>query len=214
MLADDDRLVRAGIASILASDPSIVVTGEADDGATAVDLVRAHRLDVVLLDIQMPGMSGIEALRAIRRQQPQLPVAMLTTFSDDELIAEAIGGGAVGFLLKSDEPSHLIAAVHALADGGGSFSPRVARWLARREQAAQRQRGGAHEAVSRLTSRQRELLREVGRGHANAAIARSLHLSEGTVKQYLSALFVELGVENRVQAAVVAYRAGLSSEGD
>lgn len=212
LLADDDRLVRAGIASILTTDAAIEIVGEADDGAAAIEAARMHRVDVLLLDIQMPGGGGIEALRSIRRLQPQLPVAMLTTFSDEALIADAIGAGAVGFLLKSDEPQQLIAAVHALAAGGGSFSPRVARWLARREQTAQQQRGGLHEVVARLTARQSELLRKLALGGSNAEIARALHLSEGTVKQYLSALFVELGVENRVQAAIVAYRSGLHTE--
>ena len=214
LLADDDRLVRAGIAGILTTDASVEVVAEADDGAAAVEALRAHRADVVLLDIQMPGIGGIEALRTIRRQQPQLPIAMLTTFSDEGLIADAIGAGAVGFLLKSGETQHLIAAVHALAAGGGSFSPRVARWLARREQAVQRQRGGTQDLVATLTPRQLDLLREVGHGRSNGEIARALHLSEGTVKQYLSALFVELGVDNRVQAAVIAYRAGLHADDD
>jgi DNA-binding NarL/FixJ family response regulator len=210
LLADDDRLVRAGIAGILSTTPGIEVTAEAADGAEALELVRGRLLDVVLLDIQMPRLDGIRTLERLQQDGTGTPVAMLTTFSDEHYIAEAIRLGALGFFLKSDDPRHLIAGVRALAAGGAAFSPRVGRWLIRRQAGTQFDRSLRAQALIRdLTPRQRELLAGVGRGWSNAQIAASLHLSEGTVKQYLRALFTALGTENRVQAALIAYEAGL-----
>ncbi|WP_104190481.1 response regulator transcription factor [Cryobacterium sp. Y82] len=213
LLADDDQLVRAGIAGILSTAPDIVITAEASDGTEALELARRHSLDVVVLDIQMPRLDGIRTLEQLRREQPHVPVAMLTTFSDEAYIAEAITLGALGFFLKSDDPRHLIGGVRALAGGGAAFSPRVGRWLVRQETGARFGRSTrAQSTVRELTHRQRELLAGIGRGQSNAQIAKSLHLSEGTVKQYLSVLFTALGAENRVQAAIIAYEAELLNE--
>lgn len=210
LLADDDRLVRAGIAGILATATGIEVTAEASDGAEALDLARRHLLDVILLDIQMPRLDGIRVLERLREDQGATPVAMLTTFTDEAYIADAIRLGALGFFLKSDDPHHLIAGVRAIAGGGAAFSPRVGKWLVRRQARTQFDRAARAQALVRdLTPRQRELLTGVGKGQSNAQIARSLRLSEGTVKQYLSALFTILGAENRVQAALIAYEAEL-----
>lgn len=209
LVADDDRLVRAGVVGILSTADDLEVVAEAEDGREAVDAVAAHRLDVVLLDIRMPRLDGIQALREIGRTRPHLPVAMLTTFSDELLIGDAVSGGALGFLLKSDDPEQLIGSVRALAQGGGAFSPRVARWLATRERAAMRSDREGRQIRERLTARQLELLGLVGQGLSNAQIAARMHLSEGTVKQYLSTLFTVLGIDNRVHAAVLAYRSGL-----
>ncbi|WP_374209736.1 response regulator [Glycomyces sp. TRM65418] len=213
LLADDDRLVRAGIAGILSTAAGIEVTAQASDGIEAVDLARRHLLDVILLDVQMPRLDGIRALERLQEQEVAAPVAMLTTFSDEGYIADAIRFGALGFFLKSDDPHHLIAGVRALAGGGAAFSPRVGRWLLRRQARTRFDRSArARALVADLTPRQREVLAGVGKGQSNAQIARSLHLSEGTVKQYLSALFTALGTENRVQAALIAYEAGLHEE--
>jgi DNA-binding NarL/FixJ family response regulator len=210
LIADDDHLVRAGIVGVLTTATDITVVAEAGDGHEASELAASHRIDVALLDIRMPRLDGIGALRAITRHQPQLPVAMLTTFSDEHLVEAAIDGGARGFLLKSDEPQHLISAVRALAADGGAFSPSVARWLAGRAQRTQQDRK-ERERLRELTPRQRELLSHVGTGASNAQIAELMHLSEGTVKQYLSAMFSTLGIENRVHAAVLAHKTGLLS---
>jgi DNA-binding NarL/FixJ family response regulator len=213
LLADDDRLVRAGIAGILATAEGIEVTAEADDGAAALELIRGRLLDVILLDIQMPRLDGIRTLERLQRAGTATPVAMLTTFSDEHYIVEAIRLGALGFFLKSDDPHHLIAGVRALAGGGAAFSPRVARWLIRSQAPDRADRSlRARALVQGLTARQRDVLAGVGQGWSNAQIAAALHLSEGTVKQYLSALFTALGTENRVQAALIAYEAGLSPE--
>ncbi|GAB4003504.1 hypothetical protein GCM10029992_45460 [Glycomyces albus] len=164
LLADDDQLVRAGIAGILATVPGIEVAVEAADGREVVDLARGRMLDVVLLDIQMPRMDGIRALEALVRDRSDLPVAMLTTFSDERYIAEAIRLGALGFFLKSDDPHHLIAGVRALAAGGAAFSPRVGRWLLRRQTGDRSDRAArARKKVEALTPRQRDLLAGVGR---------------------------------------------------
>ena len=209
LIADDDHLVRAGVVGILSTADDIRVVAEAQDGLEATSAAGAHRLDVVLLDIQMPRLDGIQALRSIRRNQPHLAVAMLTTFSDDLLISDAVSAGALGFLLKSDDPQQLISGVRALAHGGGAFSPRVARWLATRERTAMRADQENRRIRDLLSPRQVELLTLVGQGLSNAQIAAQTHLSEGTVKQYLSALFTLLEIDNRVHAAVLAYRAGL-----
>ncbi|HLT18025.1 MAG TPA: response regulator transcription factor [Thermomicrobiales bacterium] len=209
LIADDDRLVRAGIVGILSTADDIQVVVEAEDGLEATKAASAHRVDVVLLDIQMPRLDGIQALRDIKRHQPHLPVAMLTTFSDDLLISDAVSAGALGFLLKSDDPQQLIGGVRALAQGGGAFSPRVARWLATRERTEMRSDQQNQRIRDLLTARQLELLALVGQGLSNSQIASQMHLSEGTVKQYLSALFTLLNIDNRVHAAVLAYRIGL-----
>ncbi|MDP3953003.1 response regulator transcription factor [Microbacterium sp.] len=209
LIADDDRLVRAGIVGILSTAHDIQVVAEAEDGLEATNAASAHRLDVVLLDIQMPRLDGIQALRDIKRHHPHLPVAMLTTFSDDLLISDAVSAGALGFLLKSDDPQQLIGSVRALAQGGGAFSPRVARWLATRERTGIRSDQQNQRIRDLLTARQMELLALVGQGLSNSQIAAQMRLSEGTVKQYLSALFTLLNIDNRVHAAVLAYRIGL-----
>ncbi|SDD03616.1 response regulator [Glycomyces harbinensis] len=213
LLADDDRLVRAGIAGILATADGIEVTAEAGDGAEALDLARGRLLDVILLDVQMPRLDGIRTLERLQQTGTGTPVAMLTTFSDEHYIAEAIRLGALGFFLKSDDPHHLIAGVRALAGGGAAFSPRVGRWLIRRQSRTRVDRSlRAQALVQGLTTRQREVLAGVGQGLSNAQIAASLQLAEGTVKQYLSSLFTALGTENRVQAALIAYEAGLGPD--
>lgn len=211
LLADDEPLVRAGLVSILATDPALSVVAEAGDGHEALDAARRHALDLVLLDIRMPRLDGLRTLEQLRRELPDLPVAMLTTFADEDYVAEAAAHGAMGFLLKSDAPRELITAARAVADGGAAFSPRVATWLVRAEAAARLGRSRtARQAVAGLTARQRQVLAVLATGAPNAEIARRLHLSDGTVKQYLKELFPRLGVSNRVQAAILAHEAGLA----
>lgn len=211
LLADDDHLVRTGIAAILDSAPDLRVTAQACDGAEALDLLRAHTADVALLDIRMPRADGLTVLARARTEQPGLPIGMLTTFSDTRYVAAAIGGGALGFLLKSDDPQHLLDGTRALAAGGAWFSPTVGRWLARREAGTRlRDSLAATDAVAPLSDRQRDVLAALGRGSSNHDIARELHLTEGTVKQYVSGLMRDLGVTNRVRAALLAYQAGLT----
>jgi DNA-binding NarL/FixJ family response regulator len=212
LLADDEAMVRAGVRAILASGGESEVVAEAGDGREAVELARAHRPDVALLDIRMPRLDGLAAAEEIVRTVPGTAVAMLTTFSEQAYVARALAAGATGFLLKSGDPYELMAGVRAVAEGAAFLSPKVARYviedlgrgggrLAREEHARAR--------VARLSPREREVLGLVGAGLSNPEIAARLHLVEGTVKAYVSAVLDRLEVRNRVRAAIVAYEAGL-----
>jgi len=213
LLADDEATVRAGVRAILGADPGIEVVAEAGDGHEAVALARSHRPHVALLDIRMPRLDGLAAVAEIRRAVPTTAVAVLTTFGEDAYIARALSDGASGFLLKSGDPRELIAGVRAVADGAAFLSPRVAQRviaelggdrIARADRARRR--------VDALTAREREVLALVGAGLSNAEIARRLFLTEGTVKSYVSTILNRLEVRNRVQAAILAYEAGLARD--
>jgi DNA-binding NarL/FixJ family response regulator len=210
LLADDEGMVRAGIRAILATDAGIEVVAEAADGRAAVDLALAHQPDVVLLDVQMPVLDGLDAADEIHRLLPDVGVVILTTFSDDAYIARALGGGACGFLLKAGDPRELLAGVRAVAGGAAYLSPRIAqRVIAELRGGRLSRASSARTRVAALAPRERDVLALVGAGLSNAEIGRRLHLVEGTVKAYLTSAFERLGVRNRVQAAVLAHEAGL-----
>jgi len=210
VLADDEAMVRAGVRAILGTDDAIEVVAEAADGAEAVELVRRHRPDVAVLDIRMPQVDGLTAGAEIRRTVPETAVVILTTFSEDAYIARALGDGASGFLLKSGDPRELIAGLKAVAEGAAFLSPRVAqRVIAELSGGSMARAVAAKEQVAVLSPRELEVLGLVGAGLSNAEIAARLFLVEGTVKAYVSAVLVRLGVKNRVQAAIIAYEAGL-----
>lgn len=214
LLADDEPLIRAGVRVILEADPDIDVVAEASDGRAALELVRAHRPDVALLDIVMPKLDGLSAAAQIHRTMPETAVIMLTTFSEDDYIARALDGGASGFLLKTGDPRELLAGIRAVAEGAAYLSPEIAKRViaelssggsgARMSSAAR-----ARDRVAALTERERAVLALVGAGLPNAEIADRLHVVEGTVKVFVSAILKRLDVRNRVQAAIVAYEAGL-----
>ncbi|SHG58395.1 response regulator [Streptoalloteichus hindustanus] len=209
LLADDEDLVRSGLRMILRSAGDIEVVAECDDGSMVVDLVRRHRPHVVLLDIRMREADGLAALRRLRELADPPQVAMLTTFDVDEYVSEALRLGASGFLLKDTEPAQLVRAVRDLARGGAVLDPgvasRVLAALADEERVAE----PARRLLSGLSSREREVLALIGQGMSNAEIGAALHLSEATVKGYVSAVLGKIGAVNRVQAALVAYRGGL-----
>jgi DNA-binding NarL/FixJ family response regulator len=210
VLADDEALIRAGVRAILVADPDIEVVAEAGDGRRAVELVRAHRPDVVLLDIRMPVLDGLSAAAEIARMAPRTRVVILTTFGEDSYIARALADGASGFLLKAGDPRELIAGVHAVAQGAAYLSPQVVHRVITQLSGGRLGRGAAaRERVDGLSERERQVLALVGAGLSNAQIGRRLFLVEGTVKSYVSAILTRLGVRNRVQAAIVAYEAGL-----
>ncbi|WNV89771.1 response regulator transcription factor [Umezawaea sp. Da 62-37] len=213
LLADDEALIRAGVRALLGTDPAVDVVAEAANGREAVDLTIAHRPDVVLLDVQMPVLDGLDAADEIHRLVPGTGVLILTTFSEDAYIARALGGGASGFLLKAGDPRELLAGVHAVADGAAYLSPRVARHVITELSGGRLTRATtARTRVATLTSRERDVLALVGTGMSNAEIARRLHLVEGTVKAYMTSLMDRLSVRNRVQAAVLAHEAGLVAD--
>ncbi|MBC3984059.1 response regulator transcription factor [Streptomyces sp. AC536] len=214
LIADDEAMIRAGVRAVLTTAPDIEVVAEAADGRAAVDLVLRHRPDVAVLDIRMPGTGGIEAAAEIGRTAPGTGVLMLTTFGEDDYILRALGGGAVGFLIKSGEPEELIAGVRAVADGAAYLSPKVAARVVAHLAAsgagdAAGRRSAARARVEALTAREREVLTFLGAGLSNGQIARRLHVVEGTVKAHVSAILAGLGVENRAAAAVVAHEAGV-----
>ncbi|WP_306472819.1 response regulator transcription factor [Streptomyces sp. or20] len=214
LIADDEPMIRAGVRAVLATDPGIEVVAEAADGHEAVELVRAHRPHVAVLDVRMPGTNGIEAAAEIRRTLPATGVVMLTTFGEDDYILRALGCGAAGFLIKSGEPEELVAGVRAVADGAAYLSPKVAaRVVAHLAStgagALAGRRAAARERVAGLTPRERDVLSHLGGGLSNGQIARRLHLVEGTVKAHVSSVLARLGVDNRAAAAVVAHEAGI-----
>ncbi|WP_373430232.1 response regulator [Streptomyces sp. V1I1] len=211
VVADDEPLIRAGIRMILTSDREIEVVAEAANGREAIDLARSHTADVVLLDIQMPVMDGLTALRELRRAAPATRVIVLTTFGERENVLRALEHGGAGFLLKDTAPAELIRAVRAAAAGEAYLSPGATRHvvdqLASGRAAARGEEARAR--VAGLSAREREVLALLGEGLSNADAGRRLHMSEATVKTYVSRILAKLECENRVQAALLARDAGL-----
>ncbi|MFC8585117.1 response regulator [Streptomyces sp. NPDC057217] len=211
VIADDEPLIRAGIRMILISDPDIQVVGEAADGRAAVEAARAYAADVVLLDIQMPVLDGLSALPELRRAAPAARVIILTTFGERENVLRALEHGGAGFLLKDTAPAELIGAVRAAAAGDAYLSPAATRHVVERL-ARGREAARAEEArgrVAALSEKEREVLALLGEGLSNADAGKRLHMSEGTVKTYVSRILAKLDCENRVQAALLARDAGL-----
>ncbi|GLY29678.1 response regulator transcription factor [Kineosporia sp. NBRC 101731] len=204
---DDQELVRAGLRTVLASAPDLHVVAEAANGHQAVAVARQRpELDLMLLDIRMPGLDGLTALPQILRERPDLPVLMLTTFPDDEYVTAALAAGASGFLLKRSSGADLISAVRAGAAGEAVLSPGVTRAVIRR---STRPGPAGAELPAGVTARELDVLRKVTAGANNGEIAQQLHLSESTVKSHVSRVMQKLGCRDRVQLALLGLRLGL-----
>jgi len=206
LLADDQPLIRLGFRMVLSSAPDIELVGEAETGAAAVDLTTALRPDVVLMDVRMPGMDGIDATRRIVSESPQSRVLILTTFDLDEYAYAALNAGASGFLLKDAQPAELIAAIRTIARGDAVIAPRITRLLL--DAFAGRMPNGSpapSPLIDRLTPRERQVLGEVAAGRSNQEIATRLVLSEATVKTHLGRILTKLELRDRIQAVVFAH---------
>jgi DNA-binding NarL/FixJ family response regulator len=213
LLVDDERLVRAGFRMILRSEPDIEVVGEASDGLDAVEEASKLRPDVVLMDIRMPRLDGLEATRRILAGVgPRPHVIVLTTFDLDEYVYEALRGGASGFLLKDAPEDQLIAAIRIAADGGSIFAPTVTRRLIE-QFARMAKRGETPRQLTDLTSRELDVIRLIARGLSNREIAAQLVVSEHTAKTHVAHILQKLGLRDRVQAVVFAYETGLVQPG-
>ncbi|GAA2879711.1 DNA-binding response regulator [Actinoplanes cyaneus] len=209
LIADDQELIRAGFRLILTAR-GIDVAGEAGDGAEAVEAERRLRPDVVLMDIRMPVMDGLEATRRILAHSPHCRVLMLTTFDLDRYVYSALALGASGFLLKDVTADHLAAAVRLVGTGDALLSPTITRRLVQRFAGA---RPAVHRDLSPLTPREMEVLTLLGRGLSNTELAATLTLSEATVKTHVARIFAKLELRDRAQAVVLAYETGLVTPG-
>lgn len=206
LLADDHKVVRQGLRMFLATDPDLEVVGEAKDGAEALALTRLLGPDVILMDLMMPVMDGIEAIQAIRTERLDTEIIAVTSVLDDQTVVEAVRAGATGYLLKDTEASELCRAIHAAAAGQVQLAPQAAAKLMR-EVAAPR-------SPEKLTDRETDVLRLVAGGMANKEIARDLGIGERTVKTHVSSILAKLGLQSRTQAALHAARIGLVAPHD
>jgi DNA-binding NarL/FixJ family response regulator len=213
LVVDDDDLMRAGLRAVISSDDGIEVVGEAGDGRAAIHAVRTYSPDVVLMDVRMPDLDGIAATRELLAATPQLKVAILTTFEDDDYIFGALSAGASGFLLKRTKPEELIAAIHTLAAGDSLLSPSVTRRVVERMAGQPVFDPAAARRLAQLTPREREVLELISHGMSNSEIAAAFVIEESTVKTHVKRILMKLHLRDRVQAVIFAYESGLTRPG-
>lgn len=211
VIADDHELVRAGIAAIVGAEPDMRVVGQASNGAEVTEVVEKYSPHVVLMDVSMPKVDGLGGLRRLKAQFPQVAVLMLTTFNIDEHIQDALRAGASGYLLKTAPSEELVAAIRTAAQGERAFSQAIQDRLID-SFIGHGRTPDRPEALDRLTERELEVFNELARGQSNAEIAQTLFLSEATVKTYVTRILSKLGLRDRVQAVVFAYKHGLTTE--
>jgi DNA-binding NarL/FixJ family response regulator len=213
LLVDDQALVRAGFRMILDAESDIEVVGEAGDGLEAVEFVRLNGTDVVLMDVRMPNLDGIEATRRILALEGDTKVLMLTTFDMDQYVYEALRAGASGFLLKDVPPEQLVGAIHVVAQGEALLSPSVTRRVIEEFTKRPPMQDGPPPELAELTAREVEVLQLIARGLSNAEIAKELFVSETTVKTHVARVLMKCNLRDRVQAVVLAYESGLIRPG-
>jgi DNA-binding NarL/FixJ family response regulator len=214
MLVDDQEMVRVGFRMILQAESDLSIVGEAGDGAAAVDLVTAARPDVVLMDVRMPRMDGIEACRLIRDRHPDTRVMMLTTFDLHDYVHAALRAGASGFMLKDAPAEQLVDAIRIVASGDALLAPSITQALI--DEIARQPVGDptAYPGLDTLTERELDVIRLMAKGRSNAEIATQLYLGEATIKTHVGHILAKLGARDRVQAVVIAYESGLVTPGD
>ena len=209
LVDDDDALMRAGLAAVLSSDPSVEVVAEASTGREAIELARSRRPEVILMDVRMPDLDGIAATRELSATLPSARILILTTFEEDDYIFGGLRAGASGFLLKRTRPEELIAAVHTIAAGESLLSPSVTRRVIDR-MAEQPEVGLASAELEELTPRELDVLELLTRGLSNAEIAGALVVEPSTVKTHVKRILMKLGLRDRVQAVIYAYEHGVN----
>lgn len=213
LLVDDQRLLREGLRTLLELEADLRVVGEAEDGEAALTAYETLTPDIVLMDVRMPGMDGVAARRALRARRPDARVLILTTFDEDRLVFEGLRAGARGYLLKAASGAEIADAIRAVVEGGAVIEPGVARRVVdafAREGAARPEARPPEEGLEPLSDREREVLRLLAAGRKNREIAEQLHLAEGTVKNYVSAILQKLGARDRTEAALLARERGLA----
>lgn len=206
ILCDDQAVIRDGLEMLLNLEKDMQVIGTASDGADAIELAAQKQPDLILMDLKMPGTNGIEATREIHARFPKIKILVLTTYDDDEWVFDAVRAGASGYLLKDTPRQKIIEAIRGTFDGKSFLDPAVAGKLM--NQVAGNQKQPASVLAERLTERELDVLRLIARGFNNSDIAAQLHLSEGTVRNHVSAILEKLGVSDRTQAAVIALKHG------
>lgn len=209
LIVDDQTVVRAGLAAIVGSDPEIEVVGQGGNGEEALELVEALSPDLVLMDLQMPVMNGVQAIRHLKRNHPTLPVLVLTTYAADEWVLDAVRAGAAGYLLKDTRPAQLLAGIKGTVAGETFLDPVIAGKVLRQAIQPPNNTSQPTNLIEALTARELEVLTLVVKGMNNREIGEQLHLARGTVRNHVSEIMGKLTVSDRTQAAVMAVRMGL-----